>query len=151
MCGFILSKLKNHRASIGPESPILPNVWFYSIKTKKPGSEVSQWITVKIIVFLVSFLWIEFCSFFLGVLFSIEVTATYFAVRNYWRGFFAAVCGALMFRLLAVFDKEEGMTILSNHIQVAVDRNNFFLPWTPEHIKILTSFFTRNCHCSLQD
>lgn len=46
---------------------------------------------------------------FLGVLFSIEVTATYFAVRNYWRGFFAAVCGALMFRLLAVFDKEEGM------------------------------------------
>lgn len=42
-----------------------------------------------------------------GVLFSIEVTATYFAVRNYWRGFFAAVCGALMFRLLAVFDKEE--------------------------------------------
>ena len=43
-----------------------------------------------------------------GVLFSIEVTATYFAVRNYWRGFFAAVCGALMFRLLAVFDKEEG-------------------------------------------
>lgn len=42
-----------------------------------------------------------------GVLFSIEVTATYFAVRNYWRGFFAAVCGALMFRLLAVFDQEE--------------------------------------------
>lgn len=42
-----------------------------------------------------------------GVLFSIEVTATYFAVRNYWRGFFAAVCGALMFRLLAVLDKEE--------------------------------------------
>ena len=28
-----------------------------------------------------------------GVLFSIEVTAVYFAVRNYWRGFFAAVCG----------------------------------------------------------
>lgn len=42
------------------------------------------------------------------MLFSIEVTATYFAVRNYWRGFFAAVCGALMFRLLAVFDQEEG-------------------------------------------
>lgn len=29
-----------------------------------------------------------------GVLFSIEVTTVYFAVRNYWRGFFAAVCGA---------------------------------------------------------
>ncbi|KAF2361266.1 Chloride channel voltage gated [Trinorchestia longiramus] len=38
-----------------------------------------------------------------GVLFSIEVTSVYFAVRNYWRGFFAAVCGAVMFRLLAVF------------------------------------------------
>ena len=49
-----------------------------------------------------------FLFILIGVLFSIEVTATYFAVRNYWRGFFAAVCGALMFRLLAVFDKEEG-------------------------------------------
>ena len=36
-----------------------------------------------------------------GVMFSIEVTATYFAVRNYWRGFFSAVCGAFLFRLLA--------------------------------------------------
>ena len=42
-----------------------------------------------------------------GVLFSIEVTATYFAVRNYWRGFFGAVCGALVFRLLAVWNKDE--------------------------------------------
>lgn len=38
-----------------------------------------------------------------GVLFSIEVTTTYFAVRNYWRGFFTAVCGATFFRLLAVW------------------------------------------------
>ena len=37
-----------------------------------------------------------------GVLFSIEVTSTYFAVRNYWRGFFGAVCGAFLFRLAAV-------------------------------------------------
>ena len=43
-----------------------------------------------------------------GVLFSIEVTATYFAVRNYWRGFFAAVCGAFLFRLASVFVKDEG-------------------------------------------
>ena len=33
-----------------------------------------------------------------GVLFSIEVTASLFAVANYWRGFFAAVWSALMFR-----------------------------------------------------
>ncbi|KAL3862118.1 hypothetical protein ACJMK2_008110 [Sinanodonta woodiana] len=48
-----------------------------------------------------------------GVLFSIEVTATYFAVRNYWRGFFSAVCGALMFRFLALwFQDEETLTAL---------------------------------------
>nr|CAD7450035.1 unnamed protein product [Timema bartmani] len=42
-----------------------------------------------------------------GVLFSIEVTTVYFAVRNYWRGFFAAVCGATVFRLLAVWIQKE--------------------------------------------
>ena len=42
-----------------------------------------------------------------GVLFSIEVTAVIFAVRNYWRGFFAAVCGAMTFRLLAVWFRQE--------------------------------------------
>lgn len=48
-----------------------------------------------------------------GVLFSIEVTTTYFAVRNYWRGFFAAVCGATVFRLLAVwFQKADTVTAL---------------------------------------
>ncbi|KAM3924050.1 chloride channel protein ClC-Kb-like [Leptodactylus fuscus] len=41
-----------------------------------------------------------------GVLFSVETTATHFAVRNYWRGFFAATCAALMFRLLAVINSE---------------------------------------------
>ncbi|VDK57004.1 unnamed protein product [Anisakis simplex] len=38
-----------------------------------------------------------------GVLFSIEVTTTYFSVSNYWRGFFAAACGAAVFRLLRLF------------------------------------------------
>uniref|UniRef100_A0A803J2J2 Chloride channel protein n=1 Tax=Xenopus tropicalis TaxID=8364 RepID=A0A803J2J2_XENTR len=42
-----------------------------------------------------------------GVLFSVEVMSSHFAVRNYWRGFFAATCGALMFRLLAVFNSEQ--------------------------------------------
>lgn len=46
-----------------------------------------------------------------GVLFSIEVTTTYFAVRNYWRGFFAAVFSATVFRLLAVwFQKADTVT-----------------------------------------
>uniref|UniRef100_A0A8C4D9J3 Chloride channel protein 2 n=1 Tax=Dicentrarchus labrax TaxID=13489 RepID=A0A8C4D9J3_DICLA len=42
-----------------------------------------------------------------GVLFSIEVTSTFFAVRNYWRGFFAATFSAFIFRVLAVWNKEE--------------------------------------------
>lgn len=40
---------------------------------------------------------------FSAVLFSIEVTTTYFAVRNYWRGFFGCVVGALAVRLLSVW------------------------------------------------
>ncbi|XP_069638396.1 chloride channel protein ClC-Ka isoform X3 [Haliaeetus albicilla] len=42
-----------------------------------------------------------------GVLFSIEVMASHFAVRDYWRGFFAATCGAFVFRLLSVFNSEQ--------------------------------------------
>ncbi|XP_023817305.1 chloride channel protein 2 isoform X1 [Oryzias latipes] len=42
-----------------------------------------------------------------GVLFSIEVTSTFFAVRNYWRGFFAATCSAFFFRLLPVWNNDE--------------------------------------------
>ena len=42
-------------------------------------------------------------TLFSGVLFSIEVTTVYFAVRNYWRGFFAAVVGAMFYRLMSVW------------------------------------------------
>ncbi|NWI22997.1 CLCN2 protein, partial [Sula dactylatra] len=42
-----------------------------------------------------------------GVLFSIEVTSTFFAVRNYWRGFFSAAFSAFIFRVLAVWNKDE--------------------------------------------
>ncbi|XP_024908113.1 chloride channel protein 2a [Cynoglossus semilaevis] len=42
-----------------------------------------------------------------GVLFSIEVTSTFFAVRDYWRGFFAATFSAFIFRVLAVWNQEE--------------------------------------------
>uniref|UniRef100_A0A8C5D9F3 Chloride channel protein 1-like n=1 Tax=Gouania willdenowi TaxID=441366 RepID=A0A8C5D9F3_GOUWI len=41
-----------------------------------------------------------------GVLFSIEVTSTYFAVRNYWRGYFAATFSAFIFRVLSVWMKD---------------------------------------------
>ncbi|XP_018336744.1 chloride channel protein 2 isoform X2 [Agrilus planipennis] len=64
-----------------------------------------------------------------GVLFSIEVTTVYFAVRNYWRGFFAAVCGATVFRLLSVwFDKTATVT--------AIFRTNFQMdfPFDPQEL-----------------
>lgn len=46
-----------------------------------------------------------------GVLFSVEITTAYYAVRNYWRGFFAAVWGATTYRLLLVWiDKAKTIT-----------------------------------------
>ncbi|KAL0275800.1 UNVERIFIED_CONTAM: hypothetical protein PYX00_003544 [Menopon gallinae] len=69
-----------------------------------------------------------------GVLFSIEVTTVYFAVRNYWRGFFAAVCGATFFRLLAVwFQKEDTVT--------AVFATNFMndFPFDPQELLVFAS------------
>ncbi|XP_029414272.1 chloride channel protein ClC-Ka isoform X3 [Nannospalax galili] len=48
-----------------------------------------------------------FAAPFSGVLFSIEVMSSHFSVWNYWRGFFAATCGAFMFRLLSVFNSEQ--------------------------------------------
>lgn len=71
---------------------------------------------------------------FAGVLFSIEVTTVYFAVRNYWRGFFAAVCGATFFRLLAVwFQKEDTVT--------AVFATNFMndFPFDPQELLVFAS------------
>lgn len=64
-----------------------------------------------------------------GVLFSIEVTTVYFAVRNYWRGFFTAVCGATVFRLLAVwFQGADTVT--------AVFKTNFYMdfPFDPQEL-----------------
>ncbi|EYC37323.1 hypothetical protein Y032_0804g2433 [Ancylostoma ceylanicum] len=46
-----------------------------------------------------------------GVLFSIEVTTMYFSVRSYWRGFFAACCGAITIRLLRGFLVQTEVTI----------------------------------------
>lgn len=47
-----------------------------------------------------------------GVLFSVELTATFFEVQNYWRAFFCTICGTTVFRLIAVFVQYE-MTISS--------------------------------------
>uniref|UniRef100_A0A8C3BQ04 Chloride channel protein 1 n=1 Tax=Cairina moschata TaxID=8855 RepID=A0A8C3BQ04_CAIMO len=67
-----------------------------------------------------------------GVLFSIEVTSTYFAVRNYWRGFFAATFSAFIFRVLAVWNKD-AVTI------TALFRTNFRMDF-PFDLKELPAF-----------
>lgn len=82
---------------------------------------LSQLLLEVILLFLTNYiilihelkLYLFFTFLSTGVLFSIEVTATYFAVSNYWRGFYSAVCGALVFRLLGVwFRNEETITAL---------------------------------------
>ncbi|KAH7680103.1 CBN-CLH-4 protein, partial [Aphelenchoides avenae] len=59
-----------------------------------------------------------------GVLFSIEVTTMYFSVRNYWRGFFAAACGATIFRLLRVVVFEAQVTLVGFY-QTHFSQNGF--------------------------
>ncbi|CAI5455092.1 unnamed protein product [Caenorhabditis angaria] len=46
-----------------------------------------------------------------GVLFAIEVTTMYFSVRSYWRGFFAACCGATTIRLLRGYLVQTEVTV----------------------------------------
>ncbi|RZC39085.1 chloride channel protein 2, partial [Asbolus verrucosus] len=55
-----------------------------------------------------------------GVLLSIELTTAYYGVRNYWRGFCAAVWGATFYRLLLVWI--EGVESVS-----AVFKASFFV------------------------
>ncbi|XP_054031619.1 chloride channel protein ClC-Kb [Dryobates pubescens] len=56
-----------------------------------------------------------------GVLFSVEVMSSHFAVRDYWRGFFAATCSALMFRLLAVFNSEQETIVAAFKSNLQID------------------------------
>ncbi|XP_073674362.1 chloride channel protein 2-like [Garra rufa] len=42
-----------------------------------------------------------------GALYGLEVTSMFFLARNYWRGFLSATFGALIFRLLPVWNREE--------------------------------------------
>jgi H+/Cl- antiporter ClcA len=38
-----------------------------------------------------------------GVLFSIEVSSTYYMVSNFWKAFFCTTCGVILFKFLTVF------------------------------------------------
>ncbi|XP_074543755.1 chloride channel protein 1-like [Halichoeres trimaculatus] len=74
-----------------------------------------------------------------GVLFSIEVTSTYFAVRNYWRGYFAATFSAFIFRVLSVFIKD-AVTI------TALFRTNFRMDF-PFDLQELPAFAIIGISC----
>uniref|UniRef100_A0A914WW06 Chloride channel protein n=1 Tax=Plectus sambesii TaxID=2011161 RepID=A0A914WW06_9BILA len=66
-----------------------------------------------------------------GVLFSIEVTAVHFAVRNYWRAFFAAACSAIVFRLLRIFLQQTDTAVVAFY-QTNFPQESFF----PEELPI---------------
>ncbi|XP_023659535.2 chloride channel protein 1-like [Paramormyrops kingsleyae] len=74
-----------------------------------------------------------------GVLFSIEVTSAYFAVRNYWRGYFAATFSAFIFRCLSVFNKD-AVTI------TALFRTNFRMDF-PFDLQELPAFAIIGISC----
>ncbi|KAH0628538.1 hypothetical protein JD844_009865 [Phrynosoma platyrhinos] len=75
--------------------------------TKKLGEDWIFLVLLGLVMALVSWS-VDYASAksLQGVLFSIEVTSTYFAVRNYWRGFFAATFSAFVFRVFAVWNKD---------------------------------------------
>ncbi|NXY12082.1 CLCKB protein, partial [Pteruthius melanotis] len=73
-----------------------------------------------------------------GVLFSIEVMSPHFAVRDYWRGFFAATCGAFMFRLLAVFNSEQGKAAWAGETIAAVFKSDLKIDFP---FDLLETFF----------
>lgn len=64
-----------------------------------------------------------------GMLFSIEVTSTYFAVRHYWKRYFAALWGAIMFRLLAVWttNDETLKPLFATNFNASIPYNPFEL------------------------
>ena len=64
-----------------------------------------------------------------GVLFSIEVTSVYFAVRNYWRGFFAAIVSASLFRMFKLLHKTaQDVVSVQAHFQTRFPITDAFLP-----------------------
>jgi chloride channel 2 len=60
-------------------------------------------------------------KFFLAVLYAIESTSKYFAVKNYWRAFLASTCSAIVFRFANFF------------VTDAQSGKNFFRHLTKKH------------------
>lgn len=109
-CWKIFFKYRENNEFIYSENESTDESITKIITNCSPNSDVLSVIKKKLCVRLLFFLrdWVSVCVFDAGVLFSIEVTSTFFAVRNYWRGFFAATFSAFIFRVLAVWNQEEG-------------------------------------------
>lgn len=59
-----------------------------------------------------------------GVLFSVEVMSSHFALKHYCPCFFSAACGALTFRLLSVWSENMGNDQHSHPYWLTVDKGN---------------------------
>ncbi|NXO66474.1 CLCKB protein, partial [Phainopepla nitens] len=92
------NKFKQHEMLVAAQAVGVATVFGAPISGEDPPNPTRASLNLALIPFPI----------FPGVLFSIEVMSPHFAVRDYWRGFFAATCGAFMFRLLAVFNSEQG-------------------------------------------
>ncbi|NXC87362.1 CLCKB protein, partial [Cercotrichas coryphoeus] len=93
------NKFKQHEMLVAAQAVGVATVFGAPISGEDPAL-IPPWAPLNLALILF--------PVFPGVLFSIEVMSSHFAVRDYWRGFFAATCGAFMFRLLAVFNSEQG-------------------------------------------
>ncbi|KAM7030630.1 chloride channel protein ClC-Ka isoform 3-T3 [Acridotheres tristis] len=91
------NKFKQHEMLVAAQAVGVATVFGAPISGEDPPNPTLALLNLSLIPFPV----------FPGVLFSIEVMSPHFAVRDYWRGFFAATCGAFMFRILAVFNSEQ--------------------------------------------
>ncbi|XP_014743935.1 PREDICTED: chloride channel protein ClC-Kb-like isoform X2 [Sturnus vulgaris] len=92
-----VNKFKQHEMLVAAQAVGVATVFGAPISGEDPPNPTLALLNLSLIPFPV----------FPGVLFSIEVMSPHFAVRDYWRGFFAATCGAFMFRILAVFNSEQ--------------------------------------------
>ncbi|VDN27233.1 unnamed protein product [Gongylonema pulchrum] len=66
-----------------------------------------------------------------AVLYAIESTSKYFAVKNYWRGFLAATCSAIVFRFANFFVTAEQSGVITAFYQTSIPTESFLVEELP--------------------
>uniref|UniRef100_A0A914ZR78 Chloride channel protein n=2 Tax=Parascaris univalens TaxID=6257 RepID=A0A914ZR78_PARUN len=66
-----------------------------------------------------------------AVLYAIESTSKYFAVKNYWRGFLAATCSAIIFRFANFFVTAEQSGTITAFYQTSFPTESFLVEELP--------------------